>query len=250
MCNWPNWSALYKKCNLHELPQVAKLSGSDDIKNFCSAIYDRKKQMEYRQQLTDINRNFEQAKTKMVEAENMRQAEYKLQMRKMPAKVSKEFYNHLLQQHNQNMNKLEKAKQDEIKILNEKYPGYSNLEDPVAKAQQMNQERKDREAIDKKFREGLVPYSGTVSNFTNTGKPQSKIIQNPTTPIFMKPKSEIIKKPRSKQLLSKENDVISYYSFDYLRFSNPNYWNGIWDNNEYDNELSKNWYRYNDNCIN
>ena len=35
MCKWDKWSALYTKCKLYEIPEVNKLSGSNDIQNWC-----------------------------------------------------------------------------------------------------------------------------------------------------------------------------------------------------------------------
>ncbi len=47
---------------------------------------------------------------------------------------------------------------------------------------------------------------------------------------------------------SNENDILGYYSFPYLNYRNPNYWNES-IGNYYDIELSKNWHRYNDQFI-
>ena len=49
--------------------------------------------------------------------------------------------------------------------------------------------------------------------------------------------------------LSKEDDFLGYYSFEYLGLKNPNYWNDPYIPNAYDNELAKNWHRFNDNCV-
>ena len=40
MCNWGEWSALYEKCKLYDIPVVNTMSGSAEITTWCNNAID------------------------------------------------------------------------------------------------------------------------------------------------------------------------------------------------------------------